>query len=112
MSDPEEWLRFKDEANGLFSKNKFVQCVLLYTKAIELNPDNAGLWTNRSLAHIKLEEYGSAIEDAERALSVDSGFTKAYYRKGAALFGLGKHKESLDVCDSPSWFCSFVLLFS
>eukprot|EP01028_Stygiella_incarcerata_P005626 TRINITY_DN2354_c0_g1_i1.p1 TRINITY_DN2354_c0_g1~~TRINITY_DN2354_c0_g1_i1.p1 ORF type:complete len:478 (-),score=118.07 TRINITY_DN2354_c0_g1_i1:255-1688(-) len=96
MSDPEGWLRYKDEANVLFSKNKFVQAVLLYSKAIELNPENAGLWTNRSLAHIKLEEYGSAIEDADKALSVDSGFTKAYYRKGSALFGLGKHKEALD----------------
>ncbi|MBA0570079.1 hypothetical protein Golob_003766, partial [Gossypium lobatum] len=38
------------------------------TNAIELNSQNAVYWANRSLAHTKLEEYGSAIQDATKAI--------------------------------------------
>ncbi|PPR98681.1 hypothetical protein GOBAR_AA21987 [Gossypium barbadense] len=52
----------------------------LYTQAIELNSQNVVYWTNRSLAHTKLEEYGSAIQDATKAIEVDPKYSKGYYR--------------------------------
>ncbi|TYH22002.1 hypothetical protein ES288_A04G091400v1 [Gossypium darwinii] len=45
-------------------------------KAIELNSQNAVYWANRSLAHTKLEEYGSAIQDATKAIEVDPKYSK------------------------------------
>lgn len=41
-----------------------------------------------------MENYGLAIIDADEILKIDSGFIKAYYRKGSAYMLLGKFDEA------------------
>jgi tetratricopeptide (TPR) repeat protein len=61
----------------LFSPaNKFSQAIELYSQAIELNSSNAVYWANRAFAHTKLEEYGSAVQDATKAIEVDPKYSK------------------------------------
>lgn len=55
---------------------KFQQAIDLYSQAIELNGFNAVYWANRAFAHIKLEEYGSAIQDATKAIEIDPQYSK------------------------------------
>ncbi|XP_057526802.1 serine/threonine-protein phosphatase 5-like isoform X2 [Amaranthus tricolor] len=85
----------KSLANGAFKAHKYSQAIDLYSQAIELNNENAVYWANRSFAHTKLEEYGSAIHDATKAIEIDSKYSKGYYRRGAALLAMGKFKEAL-----------------
>lgn len=66
-----------------------------YTKAINLDPNNAVYYSNRAFAHIRLENFGSAIADATKSLELDPTYIKAYYRRGDARFALGQLKESL-----------------
>ncbi|KAF5481441.1 hypothetical protein F2P56_002091 [Juglans regia] len=82
-------------ANEAFKAHKYAQAIDLYTQAIELNNQNAVYWANRAFAHIKLEEYGSAIQDASNAINVDPKYSKGYYRRGAAYLSMGKFKEAL-----------------
>ena len=46
-------------------------------------------YSNRSFAHIKMENYGLAIQDADEAIKIDSDYTKSYYRKADASIALG-----------------------
>nr|GEW21679.1 serine/threonine-protein phosphatase 5-like [Tanacetum cinerariifolium] len=69
----------KQQANEAFKGNKFNQAIDLYTKAIELNGENAVYWANRAFSHTKLEEYGSAIQDASKAVEIDPKYSKSYY---------------------------------
>lgn len=85
----------KLRANDAFKANKFSQAIDLYSQAIELNSSNAVYWANRAFAHTKLEEYGSAVQDATKAIEVDPKYTKGYYRRGAAYLSMGKYKEAL-----------------
>ena len=62
-----------------FPAHKYGQAIDLYTKAIERNSQNAVYWANRAFAHIKLEEYGSAIQDATKAIEVDPKYSKACF---------------------------------
>jgi serine/threonine-protein phosphatase 5 len=48
----------KNQANKLFEDRKYKDAVELYTKAIDLKPDNAVLYANRAFAHIKMENFG------------------------------------------------------
>ncbi|CAK9314701.1 unnamed protein product [Citrullus colocynthis] len=82
-------------ANKAFTAHKYAQAINLYTQAIELNNQNAIYWANRAFARIKLEEYGSALEDASKAIKVDPTYSKGYYRRGAAYLAMGKFKEAL-----------------
>lgn len=82
-------------ANEAFKAHKFSQAIDLYSQAIELNSQNGVYWANRALAHTKLEEYGSAIQDATKAIEIDPKYSKGYYRRGAAYLAMGKFKEAL-----------------
>lgn len=55
----------------------------MYTKAYESNSDSpkAAIYlSNRSFCHIKMENYGLAIADANLAEEKDEKYVKAYYR--------------------------------
>nr|KJB71517.1 hypothetical protein B456_011G126600 [Gossypium raimondii] len=62
---------------------------------------------NCAEAHTKFEEYGSAIQDATKAIEEDPKYSKGYYRQGAAYLGMGKFKEALkdfqQVNSFPLW---------
>ena len=49
----------------------------------------------RAFAHIRLEEYGSAMADASKALECDPQYAKAYYRRGDAAFALSHFKDAV-----------------
>ncbi|PHJ24017.1 serine threonine protein phosphatase, partial [Cystoisospora suis] len=94
----------KSEGNSFFKEGLFHQAVEKYTLAIELLSDHTmtktsqqilqSLLSNRAFCHIKLENYGSGIVDAERALQFNPLFSKAYYRRGCAYLCLSKYKKA------------------
>jgi len=93
--DKEKSAKFKEEGNKLFAANKFQKACDAYSKAIEANPTNAVFYANRAFCHIKLEAYGSAIEDASKAVELDPTYIKGYYRRGAAYLAMGKYSKAL-----------------
>lgn len=58
------------------AEKHYAAAVHLYTQAIDLQPDNAVLYANRAFAHIKIEEYGSAVMDASKAIEADPTYAK------------------------------------
>ena len=91
----EEANRLKGEANDLFKAEKYNEAIELYAKAIEVNPHNAVLYANRSIANLKVESFGYALTDANAAIKCDKNYLKAYYRRAAAHMALGKYKVAL-----------------
>lgn len=91
----EEANRLKAEANELFKGEKFNEAIEVYAKAIEVNPHNAVLYANRSIANLKVESFGYALTDANAAIKIDKNYLKAYYRRAAAHMALGKYKLAL-----------------
>ncbi|KAF9953515.1 hypothetical protein BGZ70_000220 [Mortierella alpina] len=84
----------KEEANVLFAAKKFQEAIEKYTEAIELNPNVAAYYANRAFAHTKLEEYGAAILDGDKAVEVDPKYPKGYYRRGVGKYALARYKEA------------------
>mmetsp|Transcript_22696 Transcript_22696/g.38393 ORF Transcript_22696/g.38393 Transcript_22696/m.38393 type:complete len:496 (+) Transcript_22696:77-1564(+) len=83
----------KDEGNTFLMEKKYSSAAQKYSEAIEMRP-TAVFYSNRAMAMIKLESYGSAILDANEAISLDPTYIKGYYRRGSANFALGKVKEA------------------
>lgn len=81
----------KDKGNAEFAAGQYTHAVDHYTAAIELAP-SAVLFCNRAFAQLKIENYGSAIADAEAAMKLDPGNPKAAYRRGSALMALSRYK--------------------
>jgi len=55
---------------------KHVEAVEFYTKAIDLNPGVASYYGNRSIAHLRTEAFGYALQDASKALELDKNYIK------------------------------------
>ena len=72
--------KFKAEANDFFRQEKYSQAEELYSKAIEADSSNAVYYANRSITHLKQENFGYALSDASKAIELDSSYIKAYYR--------------------------------
>ena len=52
-------------------------------------------YANRSIANLRLENFGYALNDVSKAIEIDKFYTKAYYRRAAAFMSLGKYKLAL-----------------
>lgn len=55
---------------------KYVEAVEYYTKAIDANPGVASYYGNRSIAHLRTEAFGYALQDASKALELDKNYIK------------------------------------
>lgn len=73
----------------------FSKAIEMYTKAIELVPSNAIYYANRSLAHLRQESFGFALQDGIASVKSDPTYLKGYYRRAAAHMSLGKFKQAL-----------------
>ena len=57
-------------------EKKFEEAIDFYSQAIELNPNVAVYYGNRSFAYLKMESYGYALLDATKALELDKTYVK------------------------------------
>ncbi|CAG8568070.1 8265_t:CDS:10, partial [Acaulospora morrowiae] len=85
---------FKAQGNAAFSAKEYVKAIELFTKAIEVDPSNHVLYSNRSASYASLKQYDKALEDANRTIELKKDWPKGYSRKGAALHGLGRREEA------------------
>lgn len=67
---------FKDKGNDAYKAANYVKAVEFYTSGIENEPSNAALFSNRSAAYLKLEDYAKARRDAEMCIQLDSSWSK------------------------------------
>lgn len=65
-----------------------------FTQAIEIEPSNHILYSNRSAVYAAQSQYEKALEDANKATDLKADWSKGWLRKGAAYRGLG------DLCKS------------
>lgn len=87
-----------------------------YTKAIELNPNNANTFINRAIGKVGLKDYDGAIADYTKAIELNPNDAIAYYSRGyiKSFWGLDSEacqdirkaqklgvdvKELIDVCN-------------
>jgi len=96
MSDArEEAVALKNKGNDAFRNQNWPAALEFYSKAIDAYDKDPSFYTNRAQAHIKLEAYGYAVQDADKALALDSNNVKAYYRRASANTAILKHREAL-----------------
>ncbi|KAJ3102602.1 Hsp90 cochaperone [Phlyctochytrium planicorne] len=86
----------KAQGNKAFSSGDFKNAISLFTQAINLDPSNHVLYSNRSACYASLKDYATALADAEKTVDLNTSWAKGYSRKGAALYGLSRFKEAVE----------------
>lgn len=67
-----------------------------FTEAIEADPSNHVLYSNRSGAYASLKDFDKALEDANKITELKADWAKGWGRKGAALHGVGNLVDAID----------------
>ncbi|KDE08523.1 hypothetical protein MVLG_01302 [Microbotryum lychnidis-dioicae p1A1 Lamole] len=87
----------KDKGNLAFRQANYALALAHYTTSIQLDPSSYLYPLNRSLVHLKLNEWRQAEKDATVALELDpvEASKKAYYRRALARKGMAKYKLAI-----------------
>ncbi|XP_030762367.1 small glutamine-rich tetratricopeptide repeat-containing protein alpha-like [Sitophilus oryzae] len=85
----------KNKGNDFMKNSDYDQAAVEYTKAIELNPNNAVYYCNRAAAYTRLLKDNDAIVDCNQAIKLDPTYGKAYGRLGIAYSNLNKYDLAL-----------------
>jgi suppressor of G2 allele of SKP1 len=87
-------LRSGDEA---LKEKRYEDAVEKFSAALEENNDNPLYLVKRAKAYIGLKEYTEALNDANRALSIDQRLADAILIKGIALFYVEEYESARSV---------------
>ncbi|MFM2377090.1 MAG: hypothetical protein RLZZ165_2187 [Bacteroidota bacterium] len=74
----------------------FPAAILAYTHAIDLRPDYAEAYCNRSLAHHGLQQYDLAVDDSTKAIQLKPDFAEAFYNRGSIYQNLKRYDLALE----------------
>ncbi|XP_076823142.1 dnaJ homolog subfamily C member 7-like [Clavelina lepadiformis] len=85
----------KDQGNQFYKAKEYDNAIEHYTNAIDLWPQNASYYSNRSAARMMQNKYKEALEDAQVAIKVDNFYAKAYLREAKCHIALGNSKAAL-----------------
>ena len=84
----------KQKGNSLFRDGEYQTAIRYYTKAIEQDPANDILYSNRAKSYQLLENFSEAINDAFEAIGLNPNNIKAYLIYGVSICERCKKKKS------------------
>ncbi|CAG0903605.1 unnamed protein product, partial [Cyprideis torosa] len=82
------------DGNSHAKAGRYADAVRCFNEAMLLNPRDHRLWCNRAYCHFHRAEYMKCIEDAEKAMSMNSCWTQGYLWRGRALKMLERYVEA------------------
>ncbi|KAI9318246.1 hypothetical protein BX666DRAFT_1936491 [Dichotomocladium elegans] len=89
----------KEKGNAAFKTNQLQEAYDAYTAALEIDPENdiinAKLYSNRAAVLQKQKKHQEALEDCNRAIKLDSEFTKVYSRRAACYMELEEYEDAI-----------------
>lgn len=85
----------KEQGNRAFTARDYQHASEIFTQCITLDPGHEVYYSNRAAALMKLTgRLGEALKDAQQAVTLASGWAKAWVRCGECHFLLGNYMDA------------------
>lgn len=94
---PEEAVENYEQANTLFTKQKYEEAILFYDKTLSNLPRFANAWRKKGDALSQLKKYSEALGCYEKALQIEPDSSDLLSLKGICLADLKEYDDAL-VC--------------
>jgi chaperonin cofactor prefoldin len=85
----------KKKGNDAYLAKNYLVAIEHYGAAIDLEPESAVYYSNRSACYASLKQWEKAYEDAVLCISKDNKFIKGYYRLSSAQTELKMFDDSI-----------------
>ncbi|GLV31626.1 Stress induced phosphoprotein 1 [Carabus blaptoides fortunei] len=96
MSQSEESvISIKEKGNDALKQGKYEEAVLHYTHAIKLDAKNYSIYSNRSYAFLKMQQYYYALDDAKETIKLNPQWPKGYFRRAEVEFATFHFSDAL-----------------
>jgi len=82
--------------NEFMTRGNYNDALQQFTKAVELQPNNAVPYIKRADAYEMLGDYEKATEDLDRAVIFDKNDADAFYRAGKMYYKIGNFEKALE----------------
>ncbi|XP_071954363.1 small glutamine-rich tetratricopeptide repeat-containing protein beta-like [Antedon mediterranea] len=86
--------QLKSEGNEFMKKEQYEDAVTCYSKALDIDINNAVYYCNRAAAYHKLNKHQQAVDDGNKAITLDPTYSKAFGRLGLAYSCMNNHHKA------------------
>lgn len=86
---------YNNRGNTYHALQQYEQALADFGRAIDLDPNYAGIYYNRGLTHVTLQNYGQALVDFGWAIDLDPNYDQAYYNRGLTYYAIQKYEQAL-----------------
>lgn len=100
--------QYIDAGKAEYHRGNYDAAIYLFTKGLEVNPNNQYLYNDRGLCYLALGDEDKAIEDFSKAIELDADFAGAYYNRGLAYFeargyenAIADYTTAIELLDDP-----------
>ncbi|WAR00433.1 HSOP3-like protein [Mya arenaria] len=83
------------QGNACVKEGNYTEAVLHYSHALQCDPGDHLVYSNRSLAFLRLQQYYLALQDAHTVIRLNPKWSKGYFRKGEVEYQAGHYNEAL-----------------
>ena len=84
-----------ESGNKFYFNGDYNSAISDYTKAIELNENNAIAYRNRGTAYANVKDYRNAVEDFSKVIEFNPNNSSAYIGRGAAYIYLREYNRAV-----------------
>jgi len=90
---------FKTLGNEALQKKDFAKAAEYYTQGIAQDANNHILYSNRASARLALSQFDDALADSTKSVEINPKWSKGWFRKGQALYGMDRLEESMEALE-------------
>ncbi|XP_026290831.1 uncharacterized protein LOC113215417 [Frankliniella occidentalis] len=88
-------IKLKEKGNACVREGKYEEAIFHYSHALKLDPMNYSIYSNRSLAFLRMEQHYFSMTDALQTIKIAPEWAKGYFRKGEVEFATFHFSDAL-----------------